>query len=108
MIQQLISQRGPLPIVTSFDYDGDGSVGLYVDGSAWTTSGSRKVGVTVEIDGQPVANVWVFSNEANSHKALMPKLVSLELSRGTHKLALVPMAGTTGDANDYYVVQIID
>lgn len=107
MIQQLISQKGPLPIRTTFDYQGDGSVGFYVGGSAWTKS-VQPIGVQFLLDGNSLGFVWVYANEPNSHKALMPKLLSVQMTRGKHELELVAWEGTVSDSNDYFVVQIID
>ena len=107
MIQQLISQKGPLPIRATFNYQGDGSVGFYVGGSAWTKS-VQSIGAQLLLDGNSLGFVWVYANEANSHKALMPKLLSVKMTLGQHEVALVAWEGTVTDSNDYFVVQIID
>ena len=106
MIQQLISQQGPLPIKTTFDFEGTDLVGVYVAGSGWTNT-PQQIGVELFLDGEPLGSIWVTSNETQSHKALMAKLLPVKMTGGPHQLALVPWQGTVTDANDNFIVQII-
>jgi hypothetical protein len=108
MIQPIISQRGPLPIEVPFDYQGDGSVGFYIAGSAWTNNGGQAIGVQILLDGNSLGYITVFANEATSHKTLIPKLIPVKIGMGEHRLRLVAWEGTLSDNNDYFVVQIVD
>ena len=107
MIQQLISQKGPLPITASFTAKAEDLVGFYVAGSAWTKNPNQSIGVQVLLDGQSLGFIWVYANEAQSHKTLMAKLLPVDVEHGQHEVKLVAWEGTVSDSNDYFIVQII-
>lgn len=62
------------------------------------------MGVFVQVDGVTRGTLRGYTNEASSHKTLIPDIIILPggtLSAGNHSVSLVAEAGTNTDANDF-------
>lgn len=102
-VQVLISQKGPLPINTSFSSPGDMPMYLEVNGSVWTQTANNMIGIQVAVDGTVVGTAQIFSNGSSTHRAVVPIYIPVKLGQGQHSLALTAAPGTTvSDVNDFF------
>lgn len=103
-----IDAAGGLPVSGGFDSEG-GTVVLFVSGSAWRTDAAGTCGVDVLVDGTSVGTVTAYTNEPDSHKALVSApLVLARLAAGAHTVELQPLSGTSSDFNDPYRVVALE
>ena len=106
-IQVLVSQKGPLPISTSFNAPGDMPMYLVVNGSVWTQNANTMIGIQIELDGAVVGTAYIFSNAPSTHRAVVPAYIPVKLAQGAHKLVLsAAPGGTVSDYNDFYTAVI--
>ena len=106
-IQVILSQKGPLPITANFNALGDEPMYLEVNGSVWTQTANKLIGIAIQLDGQAVGTAQIFSNANATHRAVVPAYILIQLGQGQHKLTLSPAAGTTvSDLNDFYTAVI--
>jgi hypothetical protein len=102
-VQVIIAQAGPLPIKVSTDIGSDGPCVLTLAGSVWSTSANQLIGVSLSIDGEPVANAQIFSNGPTTHRAVVPMTLPYTFTYGSHTFELTAMnAQTTTDLNDLF------
>jgi hypothetical protein len=75
---------------------------LYVTASAYSTAPNQLIGVSVALDGKPLGNLMIFANEAQSHKALVSTLFSVQFTDlNPHTLSLSAATPSTKcDGND--------
>ena len=79
-LQQIIPQKNPLPIKTT---------------------------ATIETDGESPITAQIFSNGANTHRAVVPVTVPYTVTVGDHTFALTPLIlQTTSDFHDYFSVSV--
>lgn len=104
----ILKAKGPLPQQVQFNAPSDGAAVLFVSGSAWTqVSGGSPLGVQVSVDGASVGMFGVFTNEAGSHRALIPMMYPVQLGFGTHTLELSAASSTITDVNDVFEVVLL-
>ena len=105
-IQVILSKVGPLPLTATFDAPGDAPMYLEVNGSVYTSTANQLIGIAVQLDSKPVgtaAQIW--SNGTNTHRAVVPTYIPVQLQFGTHKLVLTAANGqTNSDLNDSFTV----
>jgi hypothetical protein len=102
-IQIIISQAGPLPINATFQAPSDAPLVLVVSGSVWAASANAAIGINIALDGQSIGAAQIFSNGANTHRAVVPAYLLAQLAQGAHTLSLTALTGATqSDANDFY------
>jgi hypothetical protein len=89
----------------SFQTNGQPVV-LFFAGSAWSTSAGSTLRVNLLIDGNIVATLNGTTNEATSHKSLVPVVVEVPLKAGTHTATLSTSGSTTIDLNDYFTLEV--
>jgi hypothetical protein len=89
-------------------YTNGGGVTLSFAGSGWSTSTDSYIGVNLLIDGNTVATLNGFTNEAGSHKALVPGSVYTTLSAGQHTATVSPAGSTQIDVNDYFSLVVAE
>jgi hypothetical protein len=89
-------------------YSNGGSVLVNLTGSAYSTSASSSVVVNLSIDGNPVGAINGFTNEAQSHKTLVPAVFSLQLSAGEHTATISVASPTMIDYNDYFTLVVTE
>ena len=107
LTQTLITAVGPLPVKTTFDAEGDGDVIFYVSGSAWSETPGSPLVITLYLDGKPIGTISGFTNEASSHKTLVPAFIPATLTSGQHTVFLqVGNNVTTADLNDNFSVTL--
>jgi hypothetical protein len=111
-VQQIIAQYGPLPIQVTADIETDGPTVVTVAGSVWTTTYGTMIGVTLLIDGNPVAKAPIFSNGQNTHRAVIPVSFPYTFTSSgkvnQHTFTLEEMTPeTTSDSNDYFSVSVL-
>lgn len=106
-IVRLYAGPGPLPISVPFATEVTGSAALYFAGSAYSPVSEAILRVTVSVDDEAYGTASVYTNEENSHKALVPFWSPIRLTRGRHKLTITAGENTVGDFNDYYVVDVM-
>ncbi len=108
LTQTLISAVGPLPLSNTFNAEGDVEVVFFVSGSAWTQTADTSISITLYLDDEAIGTSVVWSNEASSHKALVPIFIPAKLSYGQHTVKLVAgNSSTTTDYNDSFQVMVI-
>lgn len=77
-------------------------------GSGWRASGG-KISVDLLMDNNVIATASVLTNEANSHKALVPVTVLIPVAPGPHTFSVAPSSSATKiDANDYFTVTVTE
>jgi hypothetical protein len=102
-VQIVVSQKGPLPITATFQALGDLTMTLVVHGSVWTPTANQMLGIAIQLDGQAIGNAQIYSNGANTHRAVVPAYIPVKLAYGQHKLTLSAMPGATvSDPNDFF------
>lgn len=107
MIISPVVNNAPYPFSATTTTNG-GTLLVQFSGSAWRGS-AGKVSVDLLMDGVVVATASVFTNEANSHKALVPVSVLIPAAAGPHTFTAAPSgAGTNVDLNDYFTVTVTE
>jgi hypothetical protein len=97
----------PFPVDVSFTSHG-GPLLVFFAGSAFHSSGG-KITANLALDGNVLASASVFTNEANSHKALVPVFVyTCSVSAGAHKFTVTKGANTQIDHNDYFTITVTE
>jgi hypothetical protein len=88
---------------------GGGVLLVLCSGSGFSNAGARVIGADVRIDDVTVSELRSFTNEVGSHKAFVanPELVG-GIAAGTHRLSIVPIAGTSVDPNDFFNASVIE
>ena len=105
-VQVILSQQGGLPLQATFNSEGDQPVILEVNGSVWTQLSNFMIGILIIIDGQSVGQAQIFSNTPETHRAVVPAYIQLQLGFGQHTIALFPLVQTMSDSNDFYTAVI--
>ena len=106
--QNVINANGPLPVSNEFTAESDAQMVLFVSGSAWTQEAGNWIGIDVQVDGQSIGMASVYTNEATSHRALIPILLPVTVSGGSHTITFNPLNGyTIADENDYFNATLI-
>lgn len=108
-IQVIVQQKGPLPITVNFNPPGDAPIYLEVSGSVWTATANNMIGIQVQLDGQTLGVCQLFSNGANTHRAVVPGYFPIQLAYGkqhTLVLSVAPGTTTTSDFNDFFTAVI--
>lgn len=96
--------------ITSTPFPSQGGT-LLISAAAtgYSTSASQMTGMTISVDGQPIGVSQLYANEANSHQSFVPvDLVVVDISPGSHAVALAPQSGTTVDTNDFYSLTVVE
>ena len=104
-VQILIgNQKGPLPIKATFMAPGDMPMYLEVTGSVWTATANQMIGIQVAVDGKVIGTANIFSNNASTHRNVVPVYLPIKLNQGSHtvELTLAPNTKTTSDFNDFF------
>ena len=105
--ESLINAPGPLPITSTFNAEGEGPVIFFLSGSGWSdTGGGTKIGITAYLDGEQLGVSVAWTNEASSHKTLVPIFLPAKLTQGEHTLKLEAFPGTNTDVNDFFTVTL--
>ncbi len=108
LTQTLISAVGPLPLSNTFNAEGDVEVVFFISGSAWSQIQDSSISMTLYLDNQAIGTSVVWTNEASSHKALVPIFIPAKLSYGQHTVTLqVESSATVTDLNDNFQVMLI-
>jgi len=105
-VQVILSQQGGLPLKATFNSEGDQPVILEVNGSVWTELPNFMIGILIQIDGQSVGQAQIFSNTPETHRAVVPAYIQLQLGFGQHTIELYPLSFTLSDSNDLYTAVI--
>jgi hypothetical protein len=107
-MQTLISQPGPLPITVTFTSQEEGDVIFFVSGSAWS-QGTGTLGFELFMDGSAIGFSYRFTNEAQSHKTMVPVMLPWQITLGDHELTLAVETNSAAvtDENDYFNVSLI-
>jgi hypothetical protein len=66
------------PMSVKFTPRDTAPVQLYVTASAFSSAPNQLIGITVTLDDKPLGNLMIFANEAQSHKALVTTLFSVQ------------------------------
>lgn len=86
-------------------YSNGGAAVLTFAGSAWSSVSNAAIGVNLLIDGNVVATLNGFTNEANSHKALVPAPFVVDLAAGQHTATIAAAYSNTNvDGNDFFTL----
>ena len=102
LVHPVVNNASP-PFNATFTSDG-GKLLVQFAGSGWRGS-VGKISVDLLMDGNVIATASVFTNEVNSHKALVPVAVLISAAAGPHTFSVAPSSGSTKiDQNDYFTV----
>jgi hypothetical protein len=105
---QVIGQKGPLPITTTFQVENDGPTLILLACSAWTQTGNVMIEVDLLVDGEAVAWAGLFCNPTGQHMALVSVPMPYTFSIGEHTFTLqAGNAETVSDINDFYYVTLL-
>lgn len=89
--QQVINQKGPLPLQAVFTAVSSKPALLVVTGSLWTESGNQMLQMNVTLDGTQIGTAQTFSNGSNTNRVLPTLFIGLpSLGSGQHTLVLTP------------------
>ena len=105
---QVIGQKGPLPITTTFQVENDGPTLILLAASAWTETADVMLEVDLLVDGAAVSWAALFGNTPNQHMALVSIPMPYTFSIGEHTFTL--QAGnpqTVSDFNDFFFVTLL-
>lgn len=108
-VQLILNKPGPLPITVNFNAPGDSPYYLEVNGSVWTSTANSMIGIQVQLDGQVLGVVKIFSNTPSTHRACVPGYFPIQLAYGkehTLILSAAPGTPTTSDLNDNFTAVI--
>jgi hypothetical protein len=95
----------PYPFTATFTSKG-GKHAVKFAGSGWRTTGG-KISVDLLMDGNVIATASTFTNEVNSHKALVPVTVLISMTPGPRTFSAAPSSSATKiDSNDYFTVTV--
>jgi hypothetical protein len=107
-VLEIINQSGPLPIKASFNSPLDGPSLIVVTGSLWATAANTQMQLIVFLDQTQIAIGTLFSNGASTHRTMPTLFIQVNLTAGTHQLALFPGGNAvTSDANDPFNASLI-
>ena len=111
----VIDTFGPLTLTGTFTKVQHAStIVMFISGSAYATSGSI-MDVFVNVDGVQRASIAGYTNELNSHKALISRLVVFPetvqystplLSKGPHTITMTLNTGATNSDDRFYLVTL--
>ena len=104
----VIGQKGPLPITTTFQVENDGTTLILLACSAWSQSSEVVLEVDLLIDGLAVAWGALYCNTPAQHMALVCVPMPYTMSIGEHTFTL--QAGnpqTVTDFNDYFYLTLL-
>lgn len=110
MEKVLIDQAGPLPISVDFEGPGDLPVTFHFCGSAYSTSGSEMIGVTLALDGADKGSSTIYANPEETHLATVPKAIQVNLDPKddvptSHTIELTNFgANAVTDVNDWFTL----
>jgi len=99
-LQVILSQAGPLPVAATFAAPGDMPMYLVVNGSAWTRSVNRLIGIVVGLDGGVVGKAQIWPNGSATHRAVVPAYIKVQPGQGQHTLTLSADSNTVSDVNE--------
>ena len=95
----------PYPFSATFTSNG-GKHAVKFAGSGWRTS-AGKISVDLLMDGNVIATASAYTNEVNSHKALVPVTVVISMAPGPHTFSVAPSSSITKiDAGDFFTVTV--
>jgi hypothetical protein len=111
-VTQVMSfKTGPFPIVSNAFTTNGGTLLIFASGSAYLP-GVGQFGAYVYVDYQSTAYfagyMFRFTNEAGSHKTLIPSSWPVKVPAGTHTITIIPWSNTTSDGNDYFFVTVLE
>ncbi len=95
-------QTAPIPFQSPV---GGSPVTFYFGGSGYSSS-PNFLTVKINLDGAPLQQAIVFSNEKSSHKSFVCQLTVQDLSFGPHTITFVPENLIT-DRNDLFMLTMI-
>ena len=76
---------------------------LEVNGSVYSGNANKMIGIEVQVDNKLVGKAQIWSNLQNTHRAVVPAYLPIQLTQGTHALSLsASNADTTSDLNDIF------
>lgn len=105
---QVIGQKGPLPITTTFQVENDGPTLILLSCSAWSQTPNVMIEVDLLVDGVAVAWAALFCNTPDQHMALVSVPMPNTFSIGEHTFTL--QAGTpetVTDFNDFFYLTLL-
>ena len=105
----VINQVGPLPIKSAnFKAPVDGPVVFLVTGSVYSGTPNVPLGFTVYLDTTAIGTAHIFSNGPQTHRAVSPLFIAVNLAEGNHTCSIAPMSGAVAtDYNDLFTIQIL-
>lgn len=102
------SKAGGLPVSAAFSSQG-GTLLIFASGSGWSADVARQIGMQIQIDSAIKGYAKSFTNETGSHKVFSANpLVVSGIAAGPHTLALVALASTSTDGNDFFNVTVLE
>lgn len=105
---QIIGQKGPLPITTTFQVENDSPTLILLSCSAWSQTPNVMIEVDLLVDGVAVAWAALFCNAPDQHMALVSVPMPYTFSIGEHTFTL--QAGnpdTVSDFNDFNYLTLL-
>lgn len=101
-----VANNAPYPVSGTMTSNG-GKLLVQFAGSAWS-SRPGKISVNLLMDGTVIATASTLTNEASSHKALVPAAVIVPAAAGSHTFSVAAVSGTNVDTGDYFTITVTE
>jgi hypothetical protein len=73
----------------------------------FSRSNATQLGIDVTVDGESIGRPVIFANPSQTHMALVPEIIPVNLSSGKHVVGLAALSGTVSDGNDVFTVTLM-
>jgi hypothetical protein len=111
VMNQVPGSLGATGKTATFTTSGQNPLLILVSGTAYTAStATPMLDIAVQLDGQVIGHMVVYTNEASSHKTLPTRAFTVPAPpAGSHTLGMLfGNASTISDANDFYNATVIE
>lgn len=87
----------------------DGPADLFISGSAFSETENSMIGIKVTLDDTVLPSIArIYANHTYQHFAMVPVIIPLKMTFGTHKLVLSPATPQTVTRNnDYFMAALM-
>ena len=101
-----VTNDAPFPVNATFESTG-GPLLIQFAASGWSSKAGTIISAELQVDGATVVTTKVCTNEATSHKTMVPVAVkTCSIRAGNHTVTVKPGADTNLDQNDFFTITV--